>query len=160
MGCIRPVFCVVLLLLVVLDEVVRFPATADDSGWWQSELCPLSLPADQSSEASRGRPRLSRGANRISPGGGMLSSVLFLQWQQGSQSISSLGGFKVHHMRTSRQFVIRIISASGSGASILSCRRHVPCLVAPIRIPNPTPGAMVLSKPASRFGKVGSVSSI
>jgi len=87
-------------------------------------------------------------------------AVSFLRWQQKSRSIGSLGGFKDPHMRTSRLFVIRIISASGSCTSGLSCSRRVPCLVAPITIRNLTPGAMVLSMPASRFGKVGSVSSI
>jgi len=52
MRCVCLVFFVVLPLLVVLDQVVRFPAAADDSGWWPSELCPSSLPADPSSEAS------------------------------------------------------------------------------------------------------------
>jgi len=60
MRCVRPVFFVVLPLLVVLVEVVRFGAAVDDSGWWPSELCPSSLPADPSSEASGGGPRLSR----------------------------------------------------------------------------------------------------
>jgi len=78
MRCVRLVFFVVLLLLVVLDEVVRFAAAADDSGWWQSELCPSWLPADPSSEASGGGPWLSCGANLISPGGGVLSSISFL----------------------------------------------------------------------------------
>jgi len=32
MQCVRQVFCVVLPLLVVLDEVVRFVAVADDPG--------------------------------------------------------------------------------------------------------------------------------
>jgi len=90
----------------------------------------------------------------------VLSSVLFLRWQQKSKSIGSLGGFKDHHMRTSQLFGIRIISASGSGSSGSSCSRRVPCLVVPICIRNPTPGAIVLSMPTSRFGKVGSVSSI
>ena len=78
MRCVRLVFFVVLPLLVVLDEVVRFAAAADDAGWWPSELCQSSLPADPSSEASGGVPQLSRGANLISLGGGMLSSVSFL----------------------------------------------------------------------------------
>jgi len=60
MRCVRPIFFVVLPLLVVLVEVVRFGAAVDDSGWWPSELCPSSLPADPSSEASGGGPRLSR----------------------------------------------------------------------------------------------------
>jgi len=90
----------------------------------------------------------------------VLSSVSFLRWQQKSRSICSLGGFKDHHIRTSRLFVIRIISASGSGSTGSSCTRRVHYLVVPIGIRNPTPGAMVLSMPASRFGKVGSVSSI
>jgi len=90
----------------------------------------------------------------------VLSSVSFLRWQQKSRSIGSLGGFKDHHMRTSRLFVIRIISASGSGSSGSACGRLVPCLVVPISVRNLTPGAMVWSMPASRFGKVGSVSSI
>jgi len=60
MRCVHPVFFVVLPLLVVLVEVVRFAAAADDSGWWPSELCPASLPADPSSEVSGGGPRLSR----------------------------------------------------------------------------------------------------
>jgi len=34
--CVRPVFFVVLPLLVVLVEVVCFAAAADDSGWWPS----------------------------------------------------------------------------------------------------------------------------
>jgi len=160
MRCVCPVFFVVLPLLVVLVEVVRFAAAADDSGWWPSELCPSSLPADLSSEASGGGPRLSRGANLISPGGGVLSSVSFLRWQQKSRSIGSLGGFKDHHMWTSRLFVIQIISASGICSSGSSCSRRVPYLVVPISIRNPTPGAIVLSMPAGRFGKVGSVSSI
>jgi len=78
MRCVRLVIFVVLPLLVVLDEVVHFAAAADNCGWWLSELCLLSLPADLSSEASGGGPRLSRGANMISAGGGVLSSVLFL----------------------------------------------------------------------------------
>ena len=90
----------------------------------------------------------------------MPSSVSFLRWQQKSRSIGSLGGFKDHHMWTSRLFLIQIISESGSGSSGLSSRRGVPCFVAPISRPNPTPGTMVLSMPASRFGKVCSVSSI
>jgi len=53
---VRPVFFVVLPLLVVLVELVHFAAAADDSGWWPSELCPSSLPADPSSEASGGGP--------------------------------------------------------------------------------------------------------
>jgi len=157
MRCVRLVFFVVLPLLVVLDEVVRFAAAADDSGWWLSELCPSSLLGDPSSEASGGGPRLSRGANLISPGGGVLSFVSFLRCQQKSRSIGSLGGFKDHHMRTSQLFVIQIISASGSSSSGSSCRRRVPCLVVSIRLRNPTRGAMVLSMPASRFRKVGSV---
>jgi len=36
--CVRPVFFVVLPLLVVLDEVVYFAAAADPSGWWPSEF--------------------------------------------------------------------------------------------------------------------------
>jgi len=44
MRCVRPVFFVVLPLLVVLVEVVHFAATVDDSGWWPAELCPSSLP--------------------------------------------------------------------------------------------------------------------
>jgi len=40
MRCVRRVFFVVLPLLVVLVEVVRFAAAAHDSGWWPSELCP------------------------------------------------------------------------------------------------------------------------
>ena len=158
--CVPPVFFVVFPLLVVLVAVVHFAAAADDSGWWPSELCPSSLPADPSSEASGGGPRLLRGANLIAPGGGVLSSVSFFRWQPKSRSIGSLGGFTDNHMRTSRLFVIRIISASGNGSSGSSCSRRVPCLVAPISIRNPTPGAMVLSMPASRFGKVRSVSSI
>jgi len=160
MRCVCPVFFVVLPFLVVLVEVVHFAAAVDDSGWWPSELSPSSLPADPSSEASGGGPRLSRGANLISPGGGVQSSVSFLQWQQKSRSIGSGGGFKDHHMRTSWLFAIRIISASGSGSSGLSCSRRVPGLVVPISIRNPTPSAMVLSMSASRFGKVCSVSSI
>jgi len=35
MRCVCPVFVVVLRLLVVLVEVARFAAPADDSGWWQ-----------------------------------------------------------------------------------------------------------------------------
>jgi len=151
MRCVRPVFFVVLPLLVVLVEVVRFAAAADDSGWWPSEVCPSSLPADLLSEASGGGPRLSRGANLISPGGGVLSSVSFLRWQQKSRSINSLGGFKDDDTRTSRLFVIRIISASGSGSSRSSYSRCVPCLVAQLSIRNPTPGAIVLSMSASRF---------
>jgi len=54
MRCVRPLFFVVLPLLVVLDEVVHFAAAAYDSGWWPSELCPSLLPADLSSEASGG----------------------------------------------------------------------------------------------------------
>ena len=158
MRCVRSVFFVVLPLLVVLVELVQFAAVADDPGWWPSELCPSPLPADQSSEASGGGPRLSRGANLISPGGGVLSSVSFLRWQQKSTSMGSLGGFKAHHMRTSRVFGIRILWASGSSSSGSSCSRRVPCLVVPINIRNPTPGAMVLSMPASSFGEVGSVS--
>ena len=38
MRCVRAVFFVVLPLLVVLDEVVRFAAAADDSGWCPSEF--------------------------------------------------------------------------------------------------------------------------
>jgi len=160
MQCVRLVLFVVFPLLVVLDKVVRFAAAADHSGWWRSELCPSSLPADPSSEASRGGPLLSRGANLISPGGGVLSSVSVLQWQQKGRSMGSLGGFKDHRMRRGQLFVIRIISASGSGSSGSACSRRVTCLVAPISIRNPTPGAMVLSMPASRFGNVGLVSSI
>jgi len=160
MRCVHLVFFVVLPLMVVLDEVVRFAAAADDSGWWLSELCLSSLLADPSSEASGGGPRLSRGANLISPGGGVLCSVLFPRWQQKSRSIGLLGGFKDHHMRTSRLFVIRIISASGSCSSGSPYSRRVPCLVAPISLQNRTHGAMALSMPVSRFGKVGSVSSI
>jgi len=160
MRCVRLVFFVVLPLLVVLVEVVRFAAAADESGWWPSQLCPSSLLVDPSSEASGGGPRLSRGANQILRGGGVLSSVSFLRWQPKSRAIRSLGGFKDHQMRTSRLFVIGIISASGSGFSGSACRRRRPCLVVPISIRNPTPSAMVLSMPACRFGKVGSVSSI
>ena len=105
----RLVLFVVLPLLVVLDEVVRFAAAADNSGWWPSELCPSSLPADPPSEPSGGGPRLSPRANLISAGGGVLSSVSFLRWQQKSRSISLLGGFKDHHMRTSHLFVIWIM---------------------------------------------------
>jgi len=160
MRCVRPVLFVVLPLLVVLVEVVHFAAAADDSGWWPSELGPLSIPADPSSEVSGGGPQFSHGVNLISPGGGVLSTVSFLRSQQKSRSIGSLGRFKEHHMLTSRLFVIQIISATGSGSSGSSCSKRVPCLVVPISIRNPTPGAMVLSMPASRFGKVGSVSSI
>jgi len=157
---VRPVSFVVLPRLVVLVEVVRFAAAADDSGWWPSELCPSSLQADRSSEPSGGGLRLSRGANLISLEGGVLSSVSFLRCQQKSRSIGSVGGFKDNHMWTSQLFVIRIISASGGRSSGSSCSRDVPCLVVPISIRNPTPGAMVLSMPASRCRKVGSVSSI
>jgi len=52
--CIGLVFFMVLPLLVVLVEVVRFAAAADDSGWWPSELSASSLPADPSSETSGG----------------------------------------------------------------------------------------------------------
>jgi len=38
MRCVRPVIFVELPLLVVLDEVVRFAAAVDDSGWWPPEL--------------------------------------------------------------------------------------------------------------------------
>jgi len=160
MRCVRPVFFVVLTVLVVLVEVVDFVAAADDSGWWLSELWASSLAADPSSEASGGGPQLSGGANLILPGGGVLSSVSCLRWKQKCRSLRLLGGFKDHHMWTSQLFVIRIISASGTGSSGSSCSRCVPCLVAPISIQNPTPGAMVLSMPASRFGKLSSVSSI
>jgi len=160
MRWVRPVFFVVLPLLVVLDMVVRFAATAADSGWWIFEFCLSSLGADPSSEASGRGPRLSRAANLISPGGGVLSSVSFLRWQQKRRSIGSLGGFNNHHMRTSRLFVIRIIAACSSGSSGLSCSRRVPCLVTPITIRNPTPGALVFSLSSSRFGKVGSACSI
>jgi len=68
--------------------------------------------------------------------------------------------FKEHDMWTSQLFVILIIAASGSSFCKSSCRRRVPCLVAPISIPNPTPVAMALSLPATRFGKEGSLSSI
>ena len=51
MRWVRPVFFVVLPLLVVLDKVVRFAATADDSSWWIFEFCLSSLQADPSSEA-------------------------------------------------------------------------------------------------------------
>jgi len=78
---------VVLPRLMVLIEVVSFAAAADDSCWWPSELCPSSLPADPSFEASGGGPRLSGGANLISPGGVVLSSVSFPRWQQKSRSI-------------------------------------------------------------------------
>ena len=44
--CVRPVFFVVLPLLMVLDEVVRFAVAPDDSSWWPSELCLSSLLAD------------------------------------------------------------------------------------------------------------------
>jgi len=71
----------------LLDLKTRVPKLArgteacvlEDSGWWPSELCPSSLPADLSSEVSGGGPRLSHGANLILPGGGVLSSVSFLQ---------------------------------------------------------------------------------
>jgi len=160
MPCVPTVFFGALRLLVVVDEVVWFAAAADDSGSWPSEFRPSSLPADPSSEASGGGLRLLRGANLLSPGGGVLSCVSFHQWQQKSRSIGLLGGFKDHPMRTRRLFVIRIISPSGGGSSRSSCSRHVPWLVAPISLRNPTPGAMALSMPASRWGKVGSVSSI
>jgi len=117
MRCVRPVFFVVLPLLLVLIEVVRFEAAADDSGWWSSELCPSSLPADPASEASGGGLRLSHEENLISPGGGVLSSVSSLRWQQRRRSIGSLGGFKDKHMLTSRLFVIRILPATGIGSS-------------------------------------------
>ena len=75
MRCVCQVFFVVEQLLVVLDEVVGFAAAADDSGWWPSELYPSSLLVDLSSKASGRRPWLSLGANLMSPGGGVLSSV-------------------------------------------------------------------------------------
>jgi len=90
----------------------------------------------------------------------VLSSVSSHPWQQKSRSIGSLGGFKDDHMRTSQLFVIRIISASGSGSAGLSGSRGVLCLLAPLSIRNPTLGAMLVSIPASRFGKGGSVGSI
>ena len=43
MQCVRPVFFVVLPLLVVLYQLVRFVATADDSGWWPSQFGSSSL---------------------------------------------------------------------------------------------------------------------
>ena len=134
MRCVRLVFFVVIPLLVVLDEVVGSAAAVDDSGWWPSQLSLSLLPADLLSEVSGGGLRLSRGANLILPGGGVQSSVLFLQSQQKSRSIGSLGGFKDRHMWTSRLFVIRIILASCSGFSGLSCSRYVPSLIAPISI--------------------------
>jgi len=51
MRCVRPVFFVVLPLLVVLDEVGCFAAAAYDSDWWPFELCPSSLPAGPLSQA-------------------------------------------------------------------------------------------------------------
>jgi len=119
--------------------VVRFAAAVDDPGSWPSKLCPPSLPADRSFEASGGGPQLLRGANLITRGGGVLSSVSFLPWQQKSRSIDSLGAFKDHPVRTSRLLVIRMISASGSGTSGSSCSGRVLCLIAPISIQNPTP---------------------
>jgi len=76
---IRPVFFVLLPLLVVLHEVASSPEAADHSAWWPSERCQSSLSPDPLSEGSGGGPRLSRRANVISPGGGLLSSVLFLR---------------------------------------------------------------------------------
>ena len=155
--CVRPVFFVVLRLLVVLDEVVHFAAAADDSGWWPSEFGSSSLLGHSSSE---GVPRLSRGSNRRSPGAGLLSSVLVLRWAQKSRSIGSLGGFKDHHMWTCLLFVIRIISASGNGSSGSSRSKCVPCPVTPTCIQYPNPRDKKLSMPASRFARAGSVSSI
>jgi len=157
MRCVHPVLFVVLPLLVVLDEVVHFAAAADDSGWWPSEFSSSSLLGHSSSE---GVPRLSGGSNRRSPGAGVLSSVLVLRWAQKSRSIGSLGGFKDHHMRTCLLFVIQIISASGNGSSGSSRTKPVPCPVAPTSIRYPNPRDKILSMPASRFTRVGSVSSI
>jgi len=81
MRCVREVYGVVLGLVVVLDEVVRFAAAANDCGWWPSELSLSSLPEDLSSGASGLGPQLSGEAKLISAGGGVLSSVLFLRWQ-------------------------------------------------------------------------------
>jgi len=52
MRCVHILIFVVFPLLVVLDEVVRFAAAADDSSWWPSELGPSSLLADPPSEVS------------------------------------------------------------------------------------------------------------
>jgi len=157
MRCVRPVFFVVLPLLVVLDEVVRFAAAAEDSGWWPSEFGSSLL---QGHSSSQGVPRLSRGSNRRSPGAGVLSSVLVLRWAQKSRSIGSLGGFKDHPMRTCLLFVIRIISASGNSFSGSSCSKCVPCPVAPTSIRYLNPRDKILSMPTSRFARVSSVSSI
>jgi len=54
MRCVRPVFFVVLPLLVVLNEVVRFAAAADDSGWWLSEFGSSWVLSHSSSKGCRG----------------------------------------------------------------------------------------------------------
>jgi len=157
LRCVRAVLFVVLPLQVVVDKVVRFAAAADDSGWWPSEFGSSSLLGHSLSE---GVPRLSRGSNRVSAGAGLLSSVLWLRWAQKSRSIGSVGGFNDHHMRTCLLFVIQIISASGNGSSGLSRSKRVPCPVAPMSIQYTNPGDKILSMPASRFTRVGLVSSI
>jgi len=50
MRCVRPVFFVVLPLVVVVAKLVRFAAAADDSGWWPSEFGSSSLLGHSSSE--------------------------------------------------------------------------------------------------------------
>jgi len=157
MRSVRPVFFVVLPLLVVLDEVVRFAAAADDSGWWPSEFGSSSLLGHYSSE---GVPRLLHGSNRTSPGAWVLSSVFVLRWVQKTRSIDSLGAFKDHHMRTCLLFVIRIISASRKGSSEVTRSKCVPCVVASTSIRYPNPRDKILSMPASRFARVDSVSYI
>jgi len=157
MRCVRPLFFMVLPLLVVLNEVVRFAAAADDSGWWPSEFGSSSLLGHSSSE---GLPRLSHGSNRRLPGAGVLSSVLVLRWAQKTRSIGSLSEFNDHHMRTCLLFVIRIISASSNGSSGLSRRKRAHCPVAPTSIQYLNPHDKILSMPASRFARVGSVSFI
>jgi len=157
MRCVPPVIFVVLPLQVVLDEVVRFAAAADDSGWWPSEFGSSALLGHSSSQ---GVPRFSRGSNRRLPGAGMLSSVLVLRWAQKSRSIGSIGGFKDNHMRTCLLFVIRIISASGNRSSGSSRSKRVACPVTPTSIRYPNPRDKIRSMPASRFARVGSLISI
>jgi len=142
---------------VVLNDIFRLVAVADDSGWWLTEFGSSWLLGHSSSE---GVPRLLCGSNRMSTGTGVLSSVLVLQWAPKSRSIGSLGGFMDHHMRTCRVFVIRIISARGNGSSGSAHSNRVPCSVALTSIQYLNPRDKILSMPASRFARVGPVSSI
>jgi len=63
-------------------------------------------------------------------------------------------------MRTCLLFVIQIISVSGNAFLASSGSKRVPCPVAPTSIRYPNPRDNILSMPANRFARVGSVSSI